>query len=413
VNKLVMAAVASLLIGLPAGASDLSSLCSERDQIFQKIMSGQENDADVARFQAVTTQINDTLAGKFQQHSTEVNNLMSKLQTMEQHKIQVYNTLFGPTTPGMAQPASVPEAPKMLRATPISAGAPAQLTGSITNDVLAPLYKEMLSKSGPLVEANMDIAKYSTLAQKFIAQSKESLNYMYPYRGFGPSSEAGDIITGEQLKVKGLSSALYNQQLIVDKSHLELTTGFLQLASNPGKVPEGLNSLTPDEFNNLKIVIQLPGSNTVEDANWDVMAKQQKYKDLVRAAVDNDPTIKIIMDDIHKFNHRSKNAMLASHIIEPALAGASLTPMFIGPVARTALMLYIMGSGGSEESKLLREMYLDKRMESRIQTIAEEAHMAIDAYHTGFLTNNPTLQAAGETIMNQLAPAGAVQELLK
>lgn len=410
-KRIVVAVVASVLLGLPAEA-DITSMQSERDQIFQKIMSGQETDADVARFQDLTTQINSTLSGKFQEHSAAVSNMMDKLQVMEQHKQQVYQSLFGNTPAVVTSPGALPSTtPRKLNlAVPVALSATPQLTGNVTNNVLAPIYKTLLNKNGLMAEANLSIAKYSTTFQKVLAQSKDSFNYLYPYRGLGPPSEAGDIVLGEQLKINGLPAALLNQQMIVDKAHLSLTESFLQYASDPSKVPQGLSELSPEEFNNIKVAM---APVAVEKVDWDVETKQNKYRELVKAAVDADPTITAITNDVHKYNHRSKIAMNASHIIMPALGVASMVPMFIGPVARTALLAYVMMTGGPNEVQILKELYMDKRLESRTQVIAEEAHLALDAYQLGGLTNNPSLQTAGETIMNQLAPAETVQELLK
>ena len=103
-----------------------------------------------------------------------------------------------------------------------------------------------------------------------------------------------------------------------------------------------------------------------------------------------------------------------SKIIEPALGGAALTPMFVGPAAKGALLAYIYTVGhGSEEDKLLKEIYLDKRLTSRIELLTEESHQAIDALDRAVLTKNPVLLFCAESLIEQMGSPEVTAKILQ
>jgi hypothetical protein len=373
-------------------------------------MAGQETDQDIARFKQLTAQINQLMNNKFQESETQRNELNKKVQTMEAHRAEVLNALSGgipmaslPNIVGsgtnLPNPINNNNIPQSSNLSNPGKG----LTGEVTNDVIAPAVKDVLQHSYEMNMANQNVAKYSTKFQIFIAQGKDYTNYLFPFRGFGPSSEGGDVILGEQLKIKGLPAALLQQQLTMDNVHLNFIIDFLEYGENPqGTPPEGITAS----------MLQGGLISTNNSASWDVKARETKYKALLALAVDNDPAIQGIIQDVHKYNKRSHGAMLASKIIEPALAGASMIPMFIGPIARGALANFIYSSGGQEEDKLIKEIYLDKRFESRVQTLSEELHLSLDSYRISAITNNLSLQAAAEAVMEHLVPAERLPEIL-
>jgi hypothetical protein len=115
---------------------------------------------------------------------------------------------------------------------------------------------------------------------------------------------------------------------------------------------------------------------------------------------------------VHKYNHKSKFAMVTSHIVETTLGAASLTPTFVGPAAKVALLSFVMATGGPESCKLTKELYLDKRLESRWKVVNEEAHLALDNYHIAVLTKNPVLLAFSESLVGEMSGVDTVPAIL-
>ncbi|HEY9868156.1 MAG TPA: hypothetical protein V6D08_03030 [Candidatus Obscuribacterales bacterium] len=265
------------------------------------------------------------------------------------------------------------------------------------------------------------VAHYRTTTQKVIAETKDAADYLVPYRGFGPSSEAGDIILGEKLKIKSRASAEYARQKLIDETHLKVVTNMMQLAMGMGMSDRtrgdgivvsalgALKELAGEEeaqktfqmLSSWSKDLSVPESVYKQDV-WDVHQKQDKLKYVMETSLDNDPVIHEITKRIHKYNHRSKFARVSAHVVQTTLGVASLTPSFIGPAAKLALLSFVMATGGPESCKLLKELYLDKRFESRWKVINEEAHMALENYQIALLTRNPVLLACTESLVGQM-----------
>jgi len=265
------------------------------------------------------------------------------------------------------------------------------------------------------------VAHYRTTTQKIIAETKDATDYLIPYRGFGPSSEAGNIILGEKLKVKSRASAEYARQKNIDETHLQIVTNMMQLAMGmgmsdrsrgdqiSGQAMASLKGLVGDEeaektfqlLSTWSTDLNVPESVYEQDV-WDVSQKQDKLKYVMETSLDGDPIVHEITKRLHKYNHKSKLAMVSSSVIQSTLAVGSLTPSFIGPAAKLALLTFVMATGGPESCKLMKELYLDKRFESRWKVVNEEAHMALDNYQVALLTRNPVLLACSESLVGQM-----------
>lgn len=278
---------------------------------------------------------------------------------------------------------------------------------------------------------DMAVAHYRKKTQIVIAETKDAVDYMIPYRGFGPSSEAGDIILGEKLKVKSRASAEYVRQKSIDETHLKVTTCMFQVSMGLGMTDtdrgdeivragmKSLKELVGDEeaeatmkmLSQFKENLDVPES-TYQQKMWDVAQKQSRQNQVFQASIEEDPVVKEIKKRIHKYNRKSRFSMVTSQILQTGLGVAALTPSFIGPGAKVALLSYVMATGGPESCKLLKELYLDKRFESRCKVISEEAHMAIDNYQIAVMTRNPVLLACSESILGQMIGEMGVKEIM-
>lgn len=318
-------------------------------------------------------------------------------------------------------------------------GVPTRLDGSIN---LADTENAVGRRIDELLDAALDrdektkvldkaVSHYRKTSQKVIAETKDAVDYMIPYRGFGPSSEAGDIILDEKVKLKSRASAEFARQKHIDETHVKVVASMMQLAMGLGMPDQargfeisssGLSSLkqlvgdeeaerTMQMLSAWSKELSIPES-VYTQGPWDVHAKQEKLKGVMCEALDADPVVHEITKRLHKYNHRSKFARASAHVVETTLGAASLTPTFVGPAAKAALVAFIMATGGPEQCKLLKELYLDKRFESRWKVINEEAHLALENYQVAALTRNPVLLACSEALLGQMTDPQKAEEVL-
>lgn len=275
------------------------------------------------------------------------------------------------------------------------------------------------------------VAHFNTTTQKVVAETKDACDYLIPYRGFGVSSEAGDIILDEKVKLKSKASAEYARQKQIDEKHVQIISNMSQIAMGLGMSDKERGSAVT--ASGLKALKELVGDEEAQktlttlstwskelsipeavysQGVWDVHQRQDKLKFVMEAALDLDPVVQEVQRRLHKYNHRSKFAMVSSHIVETTLGAASLTPSFVGPAAKVALLAFVMATGGPESCKLMKELYLDKRFESRWKVVDQEAHLVLDNYHVAILTRNPTLLAFSESLVGEMAGSQSVPKVL-
>jgi hypothetical protein len=289
-----------------------------------------------------------------------------------------------------------------------------------------------LEQDSQTIYLKQKVAHYRSASQRAIAQGKDATDYLIPFRGFGPSSEAGDIILNEQVKIKSRSSAEYARQKDIDEKRLKINQSLAQIAMGLGMsdttkgkavTQQGMDSLVElvgqekaqASFQSIKSMseqISVPDSLWKQDV-WDVKTQQDKHKVFLTASLESDPIIAQIERSVHKYNKRSKAMRTVAHIVQPTLACASLTPSFVGPAAKVALMTFVMSTGGPEQCKLLKELYLDKRLESRVNLINEETHLALHNYQIALLTRNKVLLAYSESVLEYLSSDYTVRQEFK
>lgn len=274
------------------------------------------------------------------------------------------------------------------------------------------------------------VAHFRSLPMKMVAQAKDATNMTIPYQGFGPSSEAADIVLGEKLKLKSQASAEYARQKQVDELHVKVVGSVMQIAMGLGMadraraaeiVASGADSLRAlvGEEEAKKTVAALTDwskqvtvpSSVFEQGVWDVEQRHDKFKNAMTGALDNDPVVQEIQRRLHKYNRRSTFARVSAHVVESALGIAGMAPDFIGAAGKAALTTFIMATGGPEQAKVLKELYLDKRFESRWKVLNEETHLALDNYHVAILTHNSVLLAFSESLVKDNSTSATVSKV--
>jgi len=350
-------------------------------------------------------QLRQVVLDKIKKNQEQLQQINQGLDQLKVENDGISNSLFGNSA--LSGPSGVSFSNTTVSNSPVpSVGR--SLKGAVSSlvvgDLLASLTKQALAGNA----VNERVTHFEASIQKALAYSKDAFNYVIPYRGFGPSSEAGDVITDEKLKIHDLASAKYAQQKIGDDIHSSLTAALFEVAMGIGNNNQEQISAGKDQIKNL-VGKDIPIEDTLnvqvempETIDWDVLEKSNQEQDLIKKVIDKDPVISDILAAVHKYNHRSKGSMVASHIIMPALGAMSLAPSLAGPAAKGALLTYVMLTGGPEESKLLKELYLDKRLESRIQLIHDEVHLVIDNYQLSILTKNSSLYFLSQSLMNEM-----------
>lgn len=367
------------------------------------VMDGPSTDQDLQSLQDTVRQLREESNRKIQDYKNQVQAINAGLDALKKHNDAVQQALFGLSAPvaGNGNTTYTPQGVPVYK----SQGKP--LVGSVSemSPIIDKLMPTALLKNDQWLTTVQKELKLNTTTQRLLATTKDALNYLLPYRGFGPSAEAGDLILNDTVKIKSLASARYVKQRIIDETHLQVMTAVMELASDINK-PENLVPLAglvgDAQANEIRDILLTHVNDSVPSSTWDVLEKQRRYKLLVKSVVAQDKVVSDITVQLNKYNKKSKLSMNTSKILEPVLAALSLTPNMIGPGAKMALTSYVMVTGGPEQDKLLKELYLDRSLQSRLNLIAEEAHTALDSYYTAMNTHNPVLYYASDALIGQM-----------
>jgi len=275
-------------------------------------------------------------------------------------------------------------------------------------------------------ESVAEVNKYGAKLFLIKSQASDALNFIFMHKGVSVSSEAGDVILDEKIKMNGLGAARLLHEKVRDELELQVIASTLQLATAVGSsdmstteadtATTQLANLVGDEaanraktaFSNQSAAMLAPPSGNI----WNVPQLQRRIQAAVEAAAMNDRICSEVRDDVHRYNTHT-SAMLGVHrIVQTALCITSLSPNVIGPASQALLFGYVLMTGGSEQNKLLKELYMDKRLECRAIALREEAHLAFDNYHLGILTKNKALTAASQQLLAKLTSPTLAQQLL-
>jgi hypothetical protein len=268
--------------------------------------------------------------------------------------------------------------------------------------------------------------------RKVIAKSFDALNYVFGYRGSTPSSEMGDVILEEKKKLKSKGSAEWLSQQHKDEVELAVVATAMDLAAALGGsfsdanedksqatiAYDSLKELVGEELARKTVVefrswASRPATvSTFDGKVWSISQRQEKQKAIMQICKDTDPVIKDVVEAVHKYNGHGKLYLATARTIKTSLGIASMSPTVVAPASQIALFFYTMATGGDEEDKMLREIYLDKRLASRSTLISEKSHLALDRYQIAKLTKNPILMTYCENVVKHMTGSPAVPSIL-
>ena len=290
------------------------------------------------------------------------------------------------------------------------------------NQEILTLVKSALENNDRSRKAEKAFKRFNSTSSKTAAKSKDAINIIVPYRGFESSSEAGDIILEEKLALKSLAAAEWAKQKELDETQLTVASSMMEAAMGFGAKDETqqlkmlmrahkkLSDLVGDDLAQNTVTKLAAWKKRIAEPKgiyeaelWAPAEQEEKIKALVESASKRDAVMLKIEKTVKKYNHKSKAAMAAGKIIEGGLGAACLVPSFVGPGAQVALTAYEMATGGSEENKLLRQIYLGKRRESRMRMLERKAQLALHNYEIGKASHNLVLMAVSESILDEMA----------
>ncbi len=274
------------------------------------------------------------------------------------------------------------------------------------------------------------VAKYGDWKYRLGESARDMLNYSCLFKGVSPSSEAGDIILNEKTKLKGLAAAKFMRQKLGDEKQLELVSSVVQLAMAVGskdaaaassQFAEASRQLTQlvgeqecaktVEF--LQQLKQASASTEIRRHPLSVADTQKSLNIIAGTAASIDPITADLKEEVHHYNKHSDASLAAHRVTRVTLSAASLTPSFVGPAAQVVLFAYLALSGGTEQEKLLRELYIDKRVSSRANLLTEEAHVALHNHQLAAMTQNQLLLEVTQQLVARMTGASTAKMVLQ
>jgi len=277
----------------------------------------------------------------------------------------------------------------------------------------------MRDKERDFLEAK---ARYhDKLWRKVWVRSRDMVQYATSYQGFETSSEAADVILEEKLRLKSKNAVELVRQKRADAAHLQITYAITQLAAGLGlpdeqrrqqTIDRGLKAMTPlvgeDEASrSLELLaawanqITVPEEAFTSDA-WDPLSVREKLSEVLTASVPEDQVVQSVQKRLHRYNHLSNLNRASSKVINTSLSLAALTPTFVSPAAQGLQFCYIAATGGPEEKKCLKEVYLDRCYETRLDRLNEETMLMVTSHNTAVMMHNPVLLTCTDQLMQSL-----------
>ena len=135
---------------------------------------------------------------------------------------------------------------------------------------------------------------------------------------------------------------------------------------------------------------------------WDPLSVREKLGEVLTASVPEDEVVKSVQTRLHRYNHLSNINRASAKVINTSLSLAALTPTFVSPAAQGLQFCYIAATGGPEEKKCLKEVYLDRCFETRLDRLNEESMLMVTSHNTAVMTHNPVLLTCTDELMQSL-----------
>ena len=311
---------------------------------------------------------------------------------------------------------------------PVHAGE--ELTGSVTKVEIPEGLGEQANKLTDLAyqkdETGQDlealVKKMKSKSHKATVAAKEFAYTMVPYRGFGPSKSGANILLEQVKKVNTLAGAEYLKQRCMDNLHTKIVTNLLEISQGLDSQDKAQGALmieaahlqlsdllgedkaaeTVKMMTDWSKELSVPAS-AYEQPHWDVATVQQNVRVATGTSVAQDPVFATVVKKLKRYNRGKVMSAIGSAVESTCAIASFAAPGYLIPFAIQSVDgAFVVATGGSEETKMLNELYYAKRMESRWKRLNEESQLALTAYEMAIDKRSPTMLACAESIMQQL-----------
>lgn len=255
-------------------------------------------------------------------------------------------------------------------------------------------------------------------------KTKSLVNFVFDLRGFDWSKEGANAIEDKNIDTKNDSAKEYLVHKQRNAQEIAKTDLVMQLAmfmdqdeKKAGDAFAELEKLVGsdeaiDIFSDLKAMsgedLQLDRERLV----WDIAQKRDNVQAILETTASTDPVLIDVTERLSKYNHRSKFMQVTAKVVYSSLGLASFTPTLVAPIAESALLTFMMSTGGPEQDKLLRELYLGKILQSRCEMLTEKAHIATESLDLALLTNNRRLLCCTKALLSDLTDRNTAERLI-
>jgi hypothetical protein len=303
------------------------------------------------------------------------------------------------------------------------------------NNEMTELLRDAAQRTTGADELRQAMARYSRGSEKGKYGAKDiGLNYLGLPRGLDASMEGANLVLGQPQSIKNLEAAECGWQLQNDQLHEQLWAATLQLAAGLGShVPAEmrersadalavLNKLVGDEeaaklaesiigwAQSVKV-----GADVFRQDRWDFARAREKAELVAEMAEHNDFTMIGVSNKLHHFSDHSRAKRRTSKLVEGTVSAVTMFgPGFGTPIAAQSVgAMWGVSNGGSEESKLLKELYYGKQLESRKRALRTEAELVLAAYQEAVREKNIPLLVCSEALLAQMVGAIGIPRVLE
>ena len=260
--------------------------------------------------------------------------------------------------------------------------------------------------------------------------SRNFVHYLVNYRGVGPSSAGANALMEKEINTSSKLSTELKWEKAIDEKYVEIVNACAEAADaldreafgeGSDSVTEVTNTLTDlvgkEEADKLiakfrKLRSEMPDTIKAQSTkSFGISTERSQINALQEAVLKQDPILAEVAEKLSKYQVK-KGTEVVSGVVQGALGVAGLAPSFVGPAAQIVKTAFILSTGGSEENKLYKEVFLFKRLEVRSRTINHLATSSIRNYNIGTLTNRPFLAAYSKALMEQMTDQATIAKII-
>lgn len=285
-----------------------------------------------------------------------------------------------------------------------------------------------MERDAELVDADSKLFKMQGTQQNAKEISKNFIHYLLNYRGVGPSSAGANALMERNLSTSSVLAAELKWEKAVDEKYVSTVNACAELADAMDREDaQEREQAIADARANLEYLVGAAEAAKVVDkfqalrnvmpkvtphaGNLGVAAERARIKTLEEAIIKQDPILSETAEKLNKYAVKKRTEVLTG-AIQSALGVAGLAPSLIGPCAQLVKTAFILSTGGSEENKLYKEVFLFKRIEVRARTISQLSNTAVRSYHMACLTNRPFLAAYAQSLMSKMTDKDTVEKIV-